>query len=130
MGSSAGEQVKDNPAPCETCGNNGAWHRENKPQHPYEPEQPVEKPARGRDAADPLEGRADRPQQGQARQTPAAYRQRPFPTDPALRMILVDKGIISASELDQADQMLLSLMGLGAVGRPPMGGQSEFRHSH
>lgn len=97
--------------PCELCGNDEAWHAENKPEHPYEPEGTT----RGRNAADPMETRRSRERATSTGVGPAAYRQRPFPTDPALRMLLVEKGVISAEDLDRTDRFLLSLMGAAAV---------------
>jgi len=110
---------------CRMCGQSGAWHKKNSTEHDFDPED-APPPKRGK--PDPLESskarrereskEAARVAQAKAAATrgSAEYRRRSVPTDPALRLLLVQKGVVTAEELAATDRLLESLTGeAGAV---------------
>lgn len=88
---------------CMTCGNSREWHQENKPIHPFN---------NGEAGATAFLGaRRDRdgktPQRGSETPPPVA-----FPFDPVLRQALIDKGVITADELRDAESKIRVVTGM------------------
>ena len=77
---------------CSTCGNTWGWHEENDPRHPFST-------VNGPDA---LSIKDDNDHDG--RVVPMT-----MPFDPALRMALMDAGVITTAMLDAADAKIKHL---------------------
>jgi hypothetical protein len=91
---------------CETCGNSWGWHQEEKPVHPFN---------NGDAGATAFLGkRGDRTHQ-RDRNEPQQPSQDPprvvWPTDPVLRIALINKGVLTADDLRAAEEGLRAAMG-------------------
>lgn len=76
---------------CKTCGRDEAWHQENKPRHPFDPEGEVglkqpSKKQQEQDKVQVIKGMG---------------------TDPILRATLIRKGLITVEDLLETEHMLL-----------------------
>lgn len=96
----------DDDAECGTCGNSFAWHRENNPIHPFNDgsagAQAFLGPRRDRDHQ-----RGPKTSQDGAQTLPTVV----WPTDPVLRVALMNAGVITADDLRNAEQQLRAAMG-------------------
>lgn len=91
---------------CQTCRNTYAWHEENNPVHPFNDGQAGAKAFLGsRRVRDPQTGRKVA-QQGS--QTPPTV---VWPSDPVLRVALMNAGVITADDLRRAEEQLRAAMG-------------------
>lgn len=91
---------------CATCANSWAWHVENKPVHPFNDGQAGAKAfLDSRRARDPKSRDSDA-QRGS--ETPPTV---VWPTDPVLRIALMNAGVITADDLRRAEQQLRAAMG-------------------
>lgn len=91
---------------CKTCGQTFTWHQDFQPEHPFNTG------AAGAKAA--LGARRDRDPQSR-RITSQHPSQTPprvvWPTDPVLRVALINAGVISADDLHKAEELLKTSMG-------------------
>lgn len=92
---------------CKTCGQTYGWHQESKPIHPFNNGQAGATAFLGarRDRDNPRRGSAS----PQAAETPPTV---VWPNDPVLRVALITKGILTADDLRNAENMLRASMGL------------------
>lgn len=109
------------PETCATCGNTLAWHNENSPIHPFNTGQAGAQaflgPRRDRD-------HQSRPKTSQdGAQTPPTV---VWPTDPVLRVALMNAGVITADNLRDAENQLRAAMG-DVLTRGGQGGEGEVQ---
>jgi hypothetical protein len=96
----------EDPGPCRTCGQTFQWHKENNPVHPFNDGQAGATAFLGK--------RGDRTHQwaGKASQATAeGPSQVVWPTDPVLRIALMNAGVITADHLRAAEEQLRAAMG-------------------
>lgn len=102
---------------CTTCGKTQQWHKDNKPIHPFNDGSAGAKAfltsRRDRDT------RSGHPGAQRSSQDPPRV---VWPTDPVLRVALMNAGVITADDLRNAEDMLKASMGLGGE---PDGESSE-----
>jgi hypothetical protein len=103
---------------CCTCGQTYGWHLEHKPIHPYNTGEAGAKALLGaRRVRDPQSAGSTSQRGPQAPPTVV------WPTDPVLRVALINAGVITADDLRKAEDMLKASMGLegGPNGKSPEG---------
>lgn len=97
--------------PCSVCGNDQVWHVQSGARHPYTPEG-VEWDMRTTN---------DRRKSTQAEPGAAAVRLLHGPIDPVLRQALMDKGILTPEDLEEAERKVnLISQAFHGVGNPRM----------
>ena len=106
---------------CRTCLNTREWHQENKSIHPFNNGDSGAAAFLGpRRARDP-KPRDSSPQRGS--ETPPTM---VWPTDPVLRVALMNAGVITADHLRVAEEQLRAAMG-GVIMRGGQDGQGEVQ---
>lgn len=80
---------------CQTCGKTFAWHEENIPRHPFNS---------GQDGATAFLGERQKRQDKERTTRPPQIAS--VPTDPVLRIALINRGIITPAELMAAEAQL------------------------
>jgi hypothetical protein len=102
---------------CGTCGHTRQWHKDNKPMHPFNDGQAGAKAFLG--------SRRDRDPQSRGNGAQRGSEDPPrvvWPTDPVLRVALIQTGVLTSDDLRKAEDTLRASMGLGGV---PDGEPSE-----
>lgn len=95
---------------CQTCNRSRMWHDENQPIHPFNEGQAGAKAFLGaRRDRDPQSGRKSSPDGAEPPATVV------WPTDPVLRVALINAGVITTQHLRDAEEMLKASMGLGGM---------------
>lgn len=115
---------------CNLCRQTRRWHEDHNPKHPFQelgqdPQLPKESSARKDtiSAEKTIDGAGNSLPQWQT--SPGTITPYPqdmtvhWPSDPVLRMILVEKGIITTDDLDAAEAKLRAISGGGGVMAQP-----------
>lgn len=92
---------------CGTCGKTRQWHKDNKPVHPFNDGQAGAKAFLG-SGRDRDHQRAGIGSQRGSETSPTVV----WPTDPVLRVALINAGVITADDLRSAEEVLKVSMGL------------------
>lgn len=110
----------EDPEICHTCDNSRAWHEQFKPIHPFNNGDSGAKAFlnTGR-ARDP---RSDRNGAQRASETPPTV---VWPSDPVLRIALINKGVLTADDLRTAEEGLRAAMGDALRGAPQWSATGE-----
>lgn len=106
---------------CHTCGNTWGWHQENKPVHPFNT---------GEAGATAFLGkRGDRTHQRDRNASQRGSEEPPrvvWPSDPVLRIALMNAGVITADQLRVAEEGLRAAMG-DVLKQGGSGGEGEVQ---
>jgi hypothetical protein len=93
---------------CGTCSQTFQWHQDNQPRHPFNTGQEGAK-----DFLNPRRDRDTRNRGNVAQRDAESPPHVVWPTDPVLRIALINAGVITPDHLRMAEDMLRSSMGLG-----------------
>lgn len=97
---------------CATCGRTYEWHQNNATRHKFDP---------GDDSVPRIGGPVRRRGDDKERVIEVMPRVSAFPFDPVLRQALIDKGVITADDLTEAEGKINAVTGqlLGGGGGKP-----------
>lgn len=110
---------------CSLCSQTEAWHKEHRPKHPFATEGQEIPPLNGATERKRREAMANAAAEERMATRRGAATSGPitemtpsptihWPSDPVLRMILVEKGLITTDDLDSAEKRLRAISGGGA----------------
>jgi hypothetical protein len=123
MTTTDGDEVKADIDRCRMCNNDRQWHRENRPRHPFTPQDGslAFLGDRKKDQA-----KADHPSQSHVKVLPG------LPSDPALRILMIELGLITQDQLTEVENRIRQAQTSGNIiivtPKVPQNGTSDHGH--
>lgn len=96
---------------CRTCSQTWDWHQENRPIHPFNDGQAGATAFLG-----PRRDRTNQPADSGAQRDAETAPTVVWPSDPVLRVALINKGVLTADDLRAAEENLRAAMGPMRIG--------------